>query len=256
MLRQEISILKELSHPSIITYKHSFEFKHQLFLVIELWIGGTLQNLIEEHAKNNRSSNESTNKIFSDEDASKIMKSILEGVSYLHSKGIVHRDLKPENILLENKGDISKLKIIDFGLTAKYNDACPMSLLDTQWGTILYMAPEVALKQEYSKSIDIWSLGIIMYNLLSGGAHPLYITGDSTEKYKLKLLNKDKLYFSESFSTLAKDLIKKMTSYSPIHRYTVDQALKHPWITRTHDTKVPLTCLEMFKNFDSEDKLK
>ena len=136
------------------------------------------------------------------------MKSILEGVSYLHSKGIVHRDLKPENILISNKDDITNLKIIDFGLTAKYNDACPLSLLDAQWGTILYMAPEVALKQEYSKSIDIWSLGIIMYNLLSGGCHPLHKKGESSETYKAKLLNKDKLFFSDNFSSLAIDLIK------------------------------------------------
>lgn len=95
-------------------------------------MGGTLQNLIEVHAQSSKSTAKPNNKIFSDEEASKIMKSILQGVSYLHSKGIVHRDLKPENILLESKGDMSRLKIIDFGLTAKYNDACPMSLLDTQ----------------------------------------------------------------------------------------------------------------------------
>ena len=208
MLRQEIEILKDLEHPSIIKFKHSFEFDNQLFLVIELWKGGTLQELIEVHTKFKRSKDGSNSKIFTDEEASKIMKSILEGVSYLHSKGIVHRDLKPENILISNKDDITNLKIIDFGLTAKYNDACPLSLLDAQWGTILYMAPEVALKQEYSKSIDIWSLGIIMYNLLSGGCHPLHKKGESSETYKAKLLNKDKLFFSDNFSSLAIDLIK------------------------------------------------
>lgn len=105
----------------------------------------------------------------------------------------------------------------------------------------MYMAPEIALKQEYSKSIDVWSLGIIMYNLLSGGRHPIHTKGESTEKYQAKLLNNEKLSFDESFSSLAKDLIQKMLSFTPVHRYTVDQALKHPWITRTHDTKVPLT---------------
>ena len=226
------------------------------FLVIELWRGGTLQEVIEEQTKSYINGNNMSSKIFSDEDASKIMKSIFEGVSYLHSKGIVHRDLKPENILFVNKDDISKLKIIDFGLTAKYNDSCPLSLLDCHWGTILYMAPEVALKQEYSKSIDVWALGIIMYNMLSGGGHPLYSKGENIDKFRTKLFNKEMFSFPESFSSLAKDLILKMTSYSPVHRYTVDQALKHPWITRSHDTKVPLTWLEMFKQLDSEDKLK
>lgn len=121
---------------------------------------------------------------------------------------------------------------------------------------MLYMAPEVAMKQEYSKSIDIWSLGIIMYNLLSGGAHPLHEKGESLTKFTDKIQNQQKFYFDNCFSNLAKDLIKKMTSYSPVHRYNIDQAMKHPWITRTHDTKVPLTCIEMFKLMDSEDKLK
>lgn len=161
VLRQEIEILKEIDHPSIIKYINSFETRHRLFLVIELCEGGTLQELIEKQAKS------SPQKMLSDEEASQIMKSILEAVSYLHSRGIVHRDLKPENILFTNSNDYSQIKLIDFGLTAKYNDSCPMSLLDAHCGTILYMAPEVAMKQEYSKSIDIWSLGIIMYNLIS-----------------------------------------------------------------------------------------
>ena len=142
-------------------------------MVIELWTGGTLQELIEEQTKSYLSNKSQSNKIFSDEDASKIMKSILEGVSSMHSKGIVHRDLKPENILFVDKDDTLNLKIIDFGLAAKYNDACPMSLLDCHWGTVLYMAPEIALKQEYSKSIDVWSLGIIMYNLLKPSAYEI-----------------------------------------------------------------------------------
>jgi calcium/calmodulin-dependent protein kinase I len=118
------------------------------------------------------------------------------------------------------------------------------------------MAPEVVLKEEYSKSIDVWSLGIIMYNLVSGGRHPLHEKGESTELLKQKLEDRQEFKFDDSFSNLAKDLITKLTPYSPINRYNVDQALKHPWITRSHETKVPLTCVEMFKIMDSGDKLK
>lgn len=70
-----------------------------------------------------KDSTDNSEKPLSDEDASKIMRRVLEAVSYLHNQGIVHRDLKPENILLCNKNDISSIKLIDFGLTAKYNDA-------------------------------------------------------------------------------------------------------------------------------------
>lgn len=191
-----------------------------------------------------------------DEQASEVMKSIFTWVSYLHSKGIVHRDLKPENILFKNEDDLSHIRLIDFGLTAKYNDACPMSLLDAHWGTALYMAPEISNRQEYSKSIDVWSWGIIMYNLISGGLHPLHKTGKSIEAFQKKMKNEEPFHFTDTFSELARDLITKMTSYSPVHRYTIDQALKHPWITRNHNTKVPLTWIEMFKILDIEDKLK
>lgn len=248
--------MQEIEHPAIIKYVDSFEETGRLVCVLELCRGGTLQDLIETQAKTLRSSTEDSEKFLSDQGASLLMKSILEAVSYLHYQGIVHRDLKPENILLADSEDFSSVKLIDFGLTAKYNDACPLSLLDTHCGTTLYMAPEIIMRQEYSKSIDMWSLGIIMYNLLTGGSHPLHEKGESVDKFQDKLINKQKLHFDDSFSNLAKDLIMKMLAYSPIHRYTVDQALSHPWITRSHDTKVPLTKYEIFNLMDMEEKLK
>lgn len=256
VLRQEIDILQDLDHPNIIKYIESFESVNKLIWVLELCKGGTLQELIETQAVTNRSSTDGSERSLSDEDASQIMKNILSAVSYLHNQGIVHRDLKPENILLNKKGDIFDIKLIDFGLTTQYNDAWPLSLLDDHWGTMLYMAPEVAMKHEYSKSIDIWSLGIIMYNLLSGGAHPLHQKGETSEQYKQKLKEERKFTFDSWFSSLAQDLISKMNSYSPMYRYNIGQVLTHPWITRSHETKVPLTCIEMLNNINSEDKLK
>lgn len=119
-----------------------------------------------------------------------------------------------------------------------------------------YMAPEMINKQGYSKSVDIWALGIIMYNLISGGKHPLHQKGETTTEYKEKLKKKQKLAFDASFSDLAKDLIKKMCSYSPVYRYNVEQALKHPWITRSQETKPPLTYLEIIKYGDCQERLK
>jgi serine/threonine protein kinase len=83
--------------------------------------------------------------------------------------------------------DLSTIKIADFGLSAKY-DHFSFKILDQHCGTLIFMAPEVAFKKEYSKSVDIWSIGIIMYNLLTGGNHPLYHNSDSVEMYKDKLL--------------------------------------------------------------------
>lgn len=210
MLRQEIEILQELNHPNIITYIDSFETQNRLACVLELCDGGTLGEFISNKNQfaDTHSISDSDRSELSDDQTSEIMRIIFSAVSYLHSKGIVHRDLKPENILFRTKGDLSSIKLIDFGLTAKYDDACPMSLLRTHCGTVLYMAPEIAMKQEYSKSIDVWSLGIIMYNLVSWGEHPLNRDGDSVNQVKKRLEDQEVFKFNSKFSDLAKNLIK------------------------------------------------
>lgn len=91
-----------------------------------------MQDVIDNQNNSNRSSTEVSEKYLSDEDASKIMKNILQTVSYLHNLGIVHRDLKPENIMFQKANDMSSIKLIDFGLATQYNDANPLTLLDTQ----------------------------------------------------------------------------------------------------------------------------
>ena len=79
----------------------------------------------------------------------------------------MHRDLKPDNILIGDKNDLSTIKVADFGLSAKY-DHVSFTTLDEHCGTLIFMAPEVAFKKEYSRSVDIWSTGIIMYYIKSG----------------------------------------------------------------------------------------
>lgn len=112
------------------------------------------------------------------------------------------------------------------------------------------------MRQKYSKSIDVWSLGIIMYNLISGGLHPLHKYGQSFDKFHKKLENQEPFHFTDAFSELSRDLITKMTSYNSVDRYGIDQVLCHPWITRSHGSKVPLTYAQMLKVMDIEDKFK
>lgn len=92
----------------------------------------------------------------------------------MHEKDMLHRDLKPSNILLMDKRDFSTAKIIDFGLSEKY---VVMDDFSNEQGTLFYMAPEVVKGNgKISKSVDIWSVGIIMYQMLSGGLHPYKVT--------------------------------------------------------------------------------
>ena len=162
-----------MDHPNIIQYKHVrnydlsnqiHEIKGKLYLGMELVKGGRLTDLIQLRKE--------TNQPFSDVEASKMMRSLLSAIAYMHEKGIVHRDLKPDNILVSNTEDLSLIKVADFGLSAK--QIITDGGLQENCGTLIYMAPEVIKYNEYTKSVDMWSAGIIMYNLLTMGSHPFY----------------------------------------------------------------------------------
>ncbi len=151
------------------------------------------------------------------------MRAILQAVEYIHQKGIVHRDLKPgktlhfdhlENILIGESEDLRSIKIADFGLSAKY-DHVSFRTLDQHCGTLIFMAPEVALHKEYSKSVDVWSTGIVMYMLLTGGKHPLFdFQNDGSESYKKKLSKLSQLSCPQQFSELARKLFLKLTKFN------------------------------------------
>ena len=100
-----------------------------------------------------------------------IIQSLFETVEYLHSREIVHRDIKPENILFDDNTNLASLKLIDFGLSSQFFEITG----DFEFcGTLLYMAPEQLEKKIYTKSIDIWSCGIVCYKLLNNGLHPFW----------------------------------------------------------------------------------
>lgn len=156
------------------------EIKGKIFLGMELMRGGQLSELILTKKKQKKD--------FSDEEASQIIKAIFEAVQYLHNNDIVHRDLKPDNILICDPGDLTTVKVADFGLSAKYEH---YSFNDTeQVGTLIFMSPELIQKKRYSPGVDVFAVGIIMYMLLTGGQHPLYDSADfNTESYKKQLLS-------------------------------------------------------------------
>jgi len=158
VLHNEIDILKEVQHPNIIRLKEVHEDEKYLHLITELCTGGELFDRII--AKTN-----SPEQHFSEKEAASLVYSILDAIAYCHDvKNIVHRDLKPENFLYATKAADSPIKIIDFGLS-RHNTS--FGVMKTKVGTPYYVAPEV-LNKEYTKSCDIWSIGVITYILLCG----------------------------------------------------------------------------------------
>ena len=228
---KEIEMLMNLDHPNIIKIFEYYVDDLNYYVIMEFAEGGELYEQINK-LKN-----------FKEKHAAIIMQQLLSAVCYMHSKGIVHRDIKPENIMLESKSseDLS-IKLIDFGTSnfIKNNQHLSMKI-----GTPYYIAPEV-LKKSYGYECDIWSLGVILYMLLSG-TPPFDGFDDQSILQKVKI-GKYSLEGEswELISNEAKDLIKKMLTYSPENRISAEDALKHEWFkkflkfknTNTHN---PLT---------------
>jgi len=242
----EIELMSELDHPHILKLYEVVEDIVNIYLVMELCAGGELFDRIVE------------SKSFSEKQAANVMQQIGAGVRYIHSRSICHRDLKPENFLLQARTPIeeSVVKIIDFGLACRFNEGEPMN---SQLGTPGYVAPEV-LKGNYEKSCDLWSCGVIMFILLCG--YPPF--GGSTPEEVCAATLRGEYVFHEQFwtgvSVDAKDLIKRLLTYDPQHRYTAEQTMRHTWIKdvapAAHERPLQLTELGKIKAYGRENRLK
>ena len=224
-MKEEIAILKQLKHENIVRFFGFKETNNQLLIKMEYIKYGTLSKWMKNHHK------------ISETDASIILKKVISAVEYLHSKQICHRDIKPENIMISKENDLKSIKIIDFGLSAQHfnylsnNDYC---------GTFIYMAPEQIEKKLYYLSVDIWSIGILMYMLLNNGKHPFYKKGDKKQDFINKIKN-GKIKYVNKLSFMAKNLIEKLCEPNPSRRYSAFLAAKHPWITRNKYDEIPMT---------------
>merc|ERR1719454_1896954 len=141
--KQEIAIMKIMDHPNIIKLFESFEDHRNIYLVMELCMGGELFDRIIDAGH------------FTEVQAATLMQQIIRAIYYMHENHVVHRDLKPENFLFTTKESIEKnlLKIIDFGLSCKFEAG---QVLTTKAGTPYYVAPQV-LAGKYDHLSDMWS---------------------------------------------------------------------------------------------------
>eukprot|EP00347_Sterkiella_histriomuscorum_P020848 403336235 len=239
---QEIDILRQLDHPNIVRLYEVFQDEKRYYLVTELCTGGELFDEIT-----NRSN-------FSEQDAAVIIKQVLSAVQYCHVKNIVHRDLKPENILMDTKNN-NQIKVIDFGTSQKFD---PSKKMNQIFGTAYYIAPEV-LKGEYNEKCDLWSLGVILYILLSG--KPPFDGNDDKEIVNSVRMGTYSITGPEwkNISNDAKDLIKKMLTYDILNRITAEQAINHPWIKKKvlepSDPKATISALQNLRMFRAEQKM-
>lgn len=235
-LENEIAVLRRIKHENIVTLEDIYESSTHYYLVMQLVSGGELFDRILERG------------VYTEHDASLVIRQVLSAVQYLHENGIVHRDLKPENLLYLTPEENSRIMLTDFGLSKMEQSG----VMSTACGTPGYVAPEVLAQKPYSKAVDCWSIGVITYILLCGYP-PFY---EETESKLFEKIKEGYYEFESPFwddiSESAKDFICHLLEKDPEERYTCDKALRHPWIdgnTALLRDIYPSVSLQIQKNF-------
>jgi serine/threonine protein kinase len=201
---RELLIMKKIKHPNIVSFYDSFEDSNQLNIIIEYCEKGDLQEFL-----NGRKMKE--------KHALHYFYQILQGLNYLHSNNIIHRDIKPQNILIDK---YNVCKIADFGF-ARYKEED--TLLKTVCGSPLYMAPEIIKKQHYTESADIWSAGVLFYQMLTG-SQP-FKCSSFYELSKLVDDGEDCIKYPPYMTAVSRDILQKVLIFDYNERIGIQECL-------------------------------
>eukprot|EP00934_Nitzschia_sp_Nitz4_P000490 Nitzschia sp. Nitz4//scaffold133_size116822//66538//68818//NITZ4_003809-RA/size116822-snap-gene-0.5-mRNA-1//1//CDS//3329535402//490//frame0 len=211
-LRNEIGILRKLDHPHIVRAIETYEHRQRIYIVMEICSGGDLYSRDP----------------YTEEQAARIVTSILSAIAYMHSRQILHRDLKYENVLFVNQSPNSPIKLIDFGLSKTYGDNPELT---AGVGTIYTMAPEV-LQGKYTEKADVWSVGVLAFMLLSSQM-PFY--GRKKNHIVEQILNCQYDFRGRRWkriSSQAKAFIDELLVLDPEERMDAHTALSCTWLNR------------------------
>ncbi|KAK4132014.1 Pkinase-domain-containing protein [Trichocladium antarcticum] len=248
---KEVQIMRQIDHPNVIKLIDFSESRQYYYIILELAPGGELFHQIVRLT------------YFSEDLSRHVITQVANALEYLHEeKGVVHRDIKPENILFhptpfvpsknpkpkaagdEDKvdegefikgvgaGGIGQIKIADFGLSKVVWESSTM----TPCGTVGYTAPEIVKDERYSKSVDMWAMGCVLYTLLCGFP-PFY--DESIEVLTEKVAKGQYTFLSpwwDDISKSAQDLISHLLCVDPEKRFTIREFLAHPWIRESGPT--------------------
>ncbi|KAH9872592.1 hypothetical protein J1614_004985 [Plenodomus biglobosus] len=242
---REFDILKDLSHPNVVTLEKVFWSPNTIYIFQELVTGGDLFSFLE--FKGGR---------LSSIHSAVIMRQVLKGIEYLHDQDIVHRDLKPDNILMTSLDDGARVVITDFGNARFLPNGKPAShnainknlRMFSYVGTLEFAAPEIHKANKtipidggYSKSVDMWSIGSVTATLLTGDviftdrAHPKYekdpraVIMTLAGKCDLSVLDDQHHPVWGTIGDRPKDFIKRLLVLEEEGRMAADEALEHPW---------------------------
>ncbi|RMX41902.1 hypothetical protein pdam_00006629 [Pocillopora damicornis] len=242
LLEREVLIMKKIDHEHLVHLEEIYETSKRMYLVMELCDAGGVQKLLEKKTR------------FTEKETWTVINQLAHAVAYLHDCDIVHRDLKLENILLGQPvgNELLNIKLTDFGLSFVKGSVGSDSMMQSVCGTPIYMAPEVIDDLGYSQQCDIWSIGVIMYTLLTG--RPPFVA--ETEEKLYELIKKGEVDFSdpcwETCHESAKNLLLGMLKVDPAYRRTAKEILNHPWITGDSEASETSNVLELMKMYREE----
>jgi serine/threonine protein kinase len=211
---REIEIMYKLDHPHIIKLYSHFEDDEDFCLIMQIASKGQLYSVIKRLKRLDQRT------------AAQYMREVISAIKYLHTRNppIIHRDIKPENILLDQDG---RCKLADFGWS-NFDDG--RKNRETYCGTPEYLAPEMVTKSGHNESVDIWALGVLLFEMLTGRT-PFNFTGDRIQLYNnIKSL---RIVWTDDFPQLAKDLVGRILKLNPKDRLSLDQMINHQWFRDT-----------------------
>jgi len=213
-IMNEKRIMAETHSDFIVRLYRTFKDRKYLYMLMEVCLGGELWTRLRDMG----SFDDSTTRFYT--------ACVVEAFNFLHLRGIIYRDLKPENLLLDNNGYV---KLVDFGFAKKIGHS---KKTWTFCGTPEYVAPEIILNKGHDLSADLWSLGILMYELLTGS--PPFSGQDPMKTYNMILKGIDAVDFPRKITRNAQNLIKKLCRDNPTDRLGygksgTNQIQKHRW---------------------------
>ncbi|CAD8074652.1 unnamed protein product [Paramecium sonneborni] len=232
-LWKEIEILRLMNHKHITKIHEVYEDEKKVYVLVDLLKGGELVSQIEKQVK-----------IYDESLVRKLIYNLLDALIYIKERKVIHRDIKPENLILKDENDITNIVIADFGLADFYQENG--EYLFNKCGSLGYVAPEILQDKLYDYKVDIYSLGIVMFLLLTGEAA---IKGLSTQEV-LKNNTCGKIDYlkleSCDVSQEAKDLCQKMLILNQKQRISAEVAIKHPWF-KIDNYDISLNTLQIHK---------